>query len=353
VAPQRVCEVQYKEVTPDGVLRAPVFVRLRDDKDPQACRRRVAGRTEMEPIPADAGHEEPVVRFTNVDKLFWPDEGYRKSDLIQYYRGIARWLLPYLKDRPVVLTRFPDGIEGKSFFQKDAPRYVPDWIRTEAMWSEHAQREVRYFIVEDVEPLLYLANMGTIPLHVWSSRVESLERPDWCILDLDPKQAPFHNVVSIARDVHRLCGAIDLPCFVKTSGSTGLHVLIPLSAEYTYVQSRTLGELLARIVVQRLRDIATIVRAPKRREGKVYIHYLQNGHGRLLVSVFSARPLPGAPVSMPITWTQVTKRLRNDRFTIRNAAKHMRSAKTDPWLNLLDCRVDLAVALERLTASIE
>ena len=198
----------------------------------------------IEPEPAAAAEPAPVTRevsFTNLTKIFWPEEGYTKGDLIEYYRSVSRWLLPYLDDRPIVLTRYPDGIDGKNFFQKDAPGYIPDWVRTERMWSEHAQREIHYFICDSEETLLYLINMGSIPLHLWSSRVPSLQHPDWCILDLDPKQAPFVHVVKIARRIRKLCDEIDLDCFIKTSGSTGLHVLLPLGGQCTYEESRALG----------------------------------------------------------------------------------------------------------------
>src|SRR5690606_8457399 len=235
-----------KERTADGLLRQPVFVRLRDDKRADEC-------TLDEPaLEEPAVAQEPPTRkvgLTNVAKTYWPDDGFTKGDLIAYYEAVAPWLLPYLRDRPVVLTRYPDGIDGKSFYQKDAPVYVPDWIRLETMWSEQAAREVRYFVLQDVESLLYVANMGTIPLHVWSSRAGSLERPDWCILDLDPKGAPFEQVVEIARFLLALCRDIGVPSYPKTSGSTGLHVLLPLGARYTYDQSRALAELLARVTV--------------------------------------------------------------------------------------------------------
>lgn len=349
VEPDLVCEVKFKETTPDGVLRAPVFLRLRDDKQIEECVRRKSEWVLPEPIIAATPESaERAVRFSNLDKVFWPDESYTKGDLVEYYRGISEWLLPYLKDRPVVLTRYPDGIEGKSFFQKDAPEFVPDWIRIERIWSEGAEREISYFIVEDVESLLYIANMASIPLHIWSSRMQTLERPDWCILDLDPKGAPFKHVIKIAKTIRALCAEIELPCFVKTSGSTGLHVLIPLGHQYTYEQSRSLGELLARMVVKELPEVATVTRSVSGREGRVYIDYIQNGHGRLLVSPFSARPLPAAPVSMPLSWREVTARLHLHRFTIKNAAKRMRSLKEDPLRRLLELKPDLNAALDRL-----
>ncbi len=260
VAPEWVCEVKYKEITPDGLPRHPVFLGLRNDKVPDECVRKFRGAPLEEPLSPGPAPVAKHIAFTNLDKVFWPAEGYVKGDLIVYYRGIAEWLLPYLKDRPVVLTRYPDGIDGKSFFQRDAPGFVPDWIRTETMWSENAEREVRYFIVDDVESLAYIANMGTIPLHSWSSRVATLEQPDWCILDLDPKAAPFEHVVKIAKAIRVLAEDIELPTFIKTSGSTGLHVLIPLGRQFTYEQSRSLGELLARLIVTELPEIATVMR---------------------------------------------------------------------------------------------
>ncbi|MGI9305082.1 MAG: DNA ligase D, partial [Gammaproteobacteria bacterium] len=350
IEPVLVCEVKFKETTPDGVLRQPVFVRLRDDKKPQECVREPGEHELPEPDIVEA-EPEPVdrqVSFTNLDKVFWPEDDYTKGDLIEYHRSVAQWLLPYLKDRPVVLTRYPDGIDGKSFFQKDAPAFAPDWMRIERMWSEHAEREVGYFVADNLESLLYIINMGTIPLHIWSSRIASLERPDWCILDLDPKGAPFKHVVKIARAIHELCDDIELPCFAKTSGSTGLHVLVPLGREYTYEQSRNLGELLARVVVAQMPDIATVTRAVSRRDGCVYVDYLQNGHGRLLVTAFSARPLPAAPVSMPLKWSEVNARLDNRKYTIKNAARRMQSLKKDPLSPVLELKPDLGAALERL-----
>src|SRR5216117_3062285 len=224
VEPTLVVEVRYKEWTDEGLLRQPVFLRFRDDKPPTDCVKTGNGKREtgnesdptfpVSPVPFPDERRE--VRFSNLDKVFWPNERYTKGDLIEYYRSISPWLLPYLKDRPVVLTRFPDGITGKSFFQKDAPGFIPEWLRTERMWSEDTQREIDYFVCDNLESLLYLANMGTIPLHVWGSRAATLEQPDWCILDLDPKDALFAHVVRVARAVKDLCDEIELPAFIKT-----------------------------------------------------------------------------------------------------------------------------------------
>ena len=349
VRPDFAVEVRFREVTPDGLLRQPVFLRLRDDKPLDECVRRSEGDEVPAPAAVSGGSSvDKHIHFTNLDKVFWPGEGYTKGDLIDYYRAVSKWLLPYLADRPLVMTRYPDGIEGKSFFQKDAPGYAPEWIRRQVLWSEQAQREVRYFIAEDEESLAYIINLGTIPLHIWSSRLATLERPDWCILDLDPKGAPFADVLKIAKAIRVLCEDIELPCLPKTSGSTGLHVLIPLGQAFTYEQSRTLGELIARVVTAELPDIATITRAVGDRGGKVYVDYLQNGHGRLLVGPFSVRPLPGAPVSMPLLWSEVKSGLTNARFTIRNAVARLEKLGTDPLRPVIDLAPDLGAALERL-----
>jgi bifunctional non-homologous end joining protein LigD len=368
--PRLVCEVEFTEWTHEGLLRQPVFLRFRDDKRPEECvgpqrpstgsgqaiadsQRRSGEVEESDPagrLPSRAAAPPPHIDFSNLEKIFWPEDGYTKGRLIEYYRSICPWILPFLADRPVVLTRYPDGIGGKSFFQKDAPGFVPDWIRTERMWSEQAEREIDYFVCDDEGGLLYLINLGTIPLHVWASRTSSIDRPDWCVLDLDPKDAPFSAVLQVARATHALCEEIGLPNYVKTSGSSGLHVLIPLGGQCRYDEARSLGELLARLVVAQLPEISTITRQVSRRAGKVYIDYLQNGAGRLLVAPFSARPLPGAPVSMPLLWSEVDEKLDIRSFTIENAVARMKELEQDPLRQVLTSSPDLARALERLSA---
>ena len=355
VEPTLVAEVRYKEWTNEGLLRQPVFVRFRDDKPVSEIAVRGRGTGGEGRVDSDEAARPPSlvpppreVKFSNLDKIFWPEEGYTKGDLIEYYRAVSPWLLPYLKDRPVVLTRYPDGIGGKSFFQKDAPSFVPEWMQLERIWSEDTQREISYFVCDNLESLLYIANMASIPLHIWGSRISSLEQPDWCILDLDPKEAPFQHVVTIARATKSLCDDIGLPCFIKTSGSTGLHVLLPLGRQCTYEQARTLGGLLARVIAAELPDIATITRQVERRGARVYLDYVQNGHGRLLVAPFSARPLPGAPVSMPLAWSEVTPKLDIRKFTIKTAPVRMKKLADDPLRPVLDLQPDLVNALGQL-----
>jgi bifunctional non-homologous end joining protein LigD len=387
VEPRFVAEVRYLTWTADGMLRQPVFLRLRDDKAPVECHVPADRAREMEGAPsrepdedgreppaearADSGVEsaagpaagdagpglsafladapvEKKVPFTNLGKIFWPDEKYTKGDLIEYYRAIAPWLLPYLKDRLLVLTRYPDGVRGKSFFQKDAPSFAPGWMRTERVWSEDGQREIDYFVAGDVESLLYIANLGTIPLHVWASRITDLAHPDWCILDLDPKTAPFVHVVRVARAVHALAREIGLPAYAKTSGSTGIHVLFPLGGLCTFEQCKQLGELLARVVAGRLPEIATTIRLPGERGGRVYVDFLQNGHGKLLAAPFTARPVPGALCSATLAWDEVDETLELARFTIKSLPERMAALGSDPLAPVLTDKPDLVTAIGRL-----
>jgi bifunctional non-homologous end joining protein LigD len=354
VEPVNVCEVRFREWTPDGVLRHAALLRLRPDKPPQDCVRQ-GWVTEGEHQPAVERPAEPqlysdvadavpalkepvrkTINFSNLGKIYWPAERYTKGDMIEYYRAISPWLLPYLKNRPLVMTRFPDGIDGKSFYQKDAPEFAPEWIRTVKIWSEDTQREIKFFVCDDEESLLYVANLGSIPLHIWASSVGTLGLCDWCVIDLDPKDAPFSDVIRCAQVRHRVCESAGLPNYVKTTGKTGLHVMVPLGRQCTYEQSRQLGELLARLVLRETSDIATITRHVTKRGTKVYLDYLQNRHGQTIVAPFSVRPLPGATVSMPLLWDEVRDGLDPRAFTIRNAVERIASLRREPVRGVLE-----------------
>ncbi len=360
VDPVHVCTVRFREFTPDGVLRHPAFMHLRPDKDPRDCDRQrltsdaspgsAPAGAPAEPLPPPRAPAEKSVTFSNLKKVYWPADGYTKGDLIEYYRALSPWMLRYLANRPVVMTRFPDGIDGKSFYQKDAPEFAPEWIRTVPIWSTDTQRDIKYFVCGDVESLLYIANLGSIPLHIWNSRVGTLEQPDWCVIDLDPKEAPFSDVIRCAIALRALCEKIGLPSYVKTTGKTGLHILLPLGRQCTYEQSRTLGELLARVLLRELHDIATITRHVTKRGDKVYLDYLQNRHGQLIVAPFSVRPLMGATVSMPLTWDEVNQSLDPRAFTIKTALDRMERLGKDPVVPVLEDKPDLGQVLERLGA---
>ncbi len=354
IEPELVVEVRFIEYTEVGQLRHPVFVRLRDDKRPIECVRDDAPPEFVEEAggeePRQNVDERPTVAVTRPEKVFWPEEGYTKGDLDAFYQATSPWLMPFLRDRPVVLDRYPDGIDGKSFFQKKAPDFVPEWVVTREIWTEEEEsgEEARYYLANDEQALRYLVNLGAIPLHVWHSRLDTLQHPDWCVLDLDAKDAPFAFVVSAAREIHRLTKDIGLPTFVKTSGATGLHVMIPLAASLTYDQSKQLGEVLCKMISQRLPEETSIARLPSGRKGKVYLDFLQNGYGKLIVAPYSVRPKPGAPVSTPLRWTEVNAKLDPQKFTIKTVPPRLRRMKSDPWAKVLTTVPDLPKVLGKL-----
>ncbi len=347
VEPHLVAEVQYTEVTGSGSLRHPVFVRLRDDKAAADCSApTLPPPAVLRAPPTAVVPSAPVpLRLVNLGKVFWPDDGYTKGDLLGYYEQAWPLLAPYLRERPVVLTRYPDGIGGKSFFQKNAPDFTPDWVET-----VHID-DTDYFVCNELPTLLYVINLGCIPVHVWSARRQSLDRPDWAILDLDPKGAPFAHVVELARHIHALLDQLTVPHFVKTSGQDGLHLLVPLGAALTHTEARTFADVLARTVVAERPDIATVARRLEARGGKIYVDVGQNGFGKTIAAPFSVRPRPGAPVSTPLEWRDVTRRLDATRLTIRTVPARFRT-RPDPMRALLEARLDIRATLTRLSERI-
>ena len=358
VRPLLVCEVRFKEWSPALHLRLPVFLRLRHDKKPEECSRTGMARSTAA-LPTVEGPPEPaepaakVVKYSNRKKVFWPDAGYTKGDLIAYYQSIAGYILPYLADRPMVMTRFPDGIDGKSFYQKNTPGFLPDWVTRIQMWANHSKRHIDYMIADCVETLSYVANSGSIPIHIWMTRASALDKPTWCLIDLDPKEAPFSDVVTLAQGVGALCKKIGLPAYPKTSGATGIHILIPLGEQLNYEQVRMLGTLIARVVIVDYPELATTERVISRRDGKVYFDILQNAHGQLMVSPYCVRPRPGAPVSTPLLWSEVTQELSPADYTIRTVPKRLQRLGADPMLPVLTEKPDLLVVLQKLAALID
>jgi len=347
VRPRLVCDVRFTETTSAGLLRQPVFEGLRPELAPEDCVAPAAMPAEPAPAPSLTQRSGPALELTRVDKVFWPVEGYTKGDLLAYYEAVWPWLEPYLRDRPVVLTRYPDGIEGKNFYQKNAPEFTPSWVRREQI------DETDYFVCNDLRTLLYVVNSGAIPLHVWSARLGSLERPDWLVIDLDPKQAPFSWVVELARHLHALLRELGAPHFAKTSGQDGLHVLLPLGAQLGHDDARRLGEVLARVVCAERPEIGTVARPLAARGDKVYVDFLQNGRGKLIAAPFSVRPRPGAPVSTPLTWRQVTARLDPRRWNMRTTPPRM-ARSGDPMADLLvRGAVDVEALLEGLTGRLQ
>jgi bifunctional non-homologous end joining protein LigD len=369
VEPRLVCEVRFTEWTADGGLRHPIFIGLRTDRKPEDVRREDGGAGEPEAAEAlveeapredvvatapeaPSAPEPRIVRLSNLKKVYWPEQKYTKGDSIAYYEAVAPLMLPYLRDRPAVLTRYPDGIEGKSFFQKDAPVFVPDWIRTEVVYSKDSDRDVKFFVIDDVETLRYVANMGTIPIHMWSSRSGSLEKPDWLVLDFDPKGAPFAHVVEMARTLHGLLDELEIPGYPKTSGATGLHVLVPLGRQYTHEECKTFARLLAMLVQHQKPDISTLARPLHARGGKVYVDWGQNGHGVTIVAPYSLRPVPAASASCPLLWKEVNDKLDPANFNLKTLPKRFEKME-DPLLGVLGKGVDLGAALVAIEARME
>jgi bifunctional non-homologous end joining protein LigD len=363
VRPELVCKVRFTEWTDSGGIRQPSFLGLVENADPRECIYDGPGSL----APAEESVQEgitektekkdatpqpvaPKASVTNPEKVFWPNDGYTKGDLVEYYRAISKWMLPYLKDRPVMLTRWPDGIEGKMFYQKDAPAFAPPWIRTEKIYSEDSQREISYFILDSEEALAYVANLAAITIHMWSSRIPHLERPDWLLFDIDPKGSTTMHAVEVAREVANVLREVGLEPCLKTSGQMGLHVVVGLAPKYTYEQAKMFSELVSQVVVNRIPKIATINRNPHTRKGRVYIDYLQLGHGKTIAATFSVRPVPRAPVSAPMTWKELKPSLDPTIYNIETMPARMSRLKRDPFLDAIEKHATLESALPHLEA---
>jgi bifunctional non-homologous end joining protein LigD len=371
VTPKLVCEVSFQEWTRDGVMRQPIFLGLREDKAAHSVRRELP-----EPSPARRAHKKstptakagsrsrkrstqtaasataPEPTLTNLSKIYWPEEGYTKGDLIAYYREIAAVILPYLRDRPQSLHRHPDGIAGKSFFQKDVSRHPPPaWVQTVNVRSESSAREtITYLLCQDEATLLYLANLGCIELNPWNARVESPDNPDYMIIDLDPQDVPFQKVVEAALAVRKTLERAEAPSFCKTSGKRGLHVFVPLGAAYDHEHARQFAEVIAEVVRRQLPESTSLARSPAQRRGMVYLDCLQNRRSQTLAAAYSVRPYPGATVSTPLEWREVGKRLDPAAFTIKTMAKRI-DKHGDLWGPVLGPGVELTACLNRIVES--
>ncbi len=341
VKPKYVAQIKFTEWTPDGRMRHPIYAGLRIDKKPSEVKKEIQRTSTIDLV----GRYTP--QLTHLDKVFWPKESYTKGDLIAYYESVAEILLPYLKDRPENLNRHPNGIMGKSFYHKNWTTKLPDFVERTKVWSEHNNDFINYIVCNNKETLLYMANLGCIELNPWNSRVGSLEKPDYMILDLDPHERPFGDLVKVALVVKDV---LDVACenhLIKTSGKSGLHVCVPLGARYKYKDVRVFAEILMRIVHLRLPEITSIERNPKKRKAKIYLDYLQNSLGQTLACAYSVRPHAGATVSTPLEWREVGKGLDPSKFTIKTMAKRLKQ-KGDLWKPILGKGVDLAEAIHRL-----
>jgi bifunctional non-homologous end joining protein LigD len=347
VEPELVVQVDFAEWTHDGHLRAPSFLGFRDDKRPEDVRRERPASTGP-PIPAELRKGKRVLKLSNLDKPFWPEDGITKGDLLAYYRAVAPVLVPHLKNRPFTMKRYPDGWQGNHFFQKDAPKHMPEWIPTRAYRStsreSREKRTISYPLVNDELALLWMVNMGCIDMNAWYSRVDRPERPDFVLFDLDPSpDVGFPEAVEVALLVKTMLDGIGLSSFAKTSGADGMHVLVPIERRSTYEDTRGFAEIVARALVSTHRDLVTTQWVRSKRRG-VLIDANQNGEGKTIASVYSVRPKEGAPVSTPLRWDEVTPSLDPAAFTMDTVLERI-EGHGDLFAGVLTERQSLAKAL--------
>jgi bifunctional non-homologous end joining protein LigD len=341
-APVHWVKPDLQEWTDDGRMRMPIFIGLREDKPAREVRReesQSAGKV----LAPDA-----TPQLTHLDKVYWPDDGYTKGDLIAYYRDVAGVILPHLRDRPMSLHRHPGGIANKGFFQKDVGgKPLPSWVQTTVIASDSDTEEITYALCQDEPTLLYLANLGCIEMNPWLSRVESLDQPDYLVLDLDPEDVAFAAVVQTAQAVRKVLDRVGAACWCKTSGKRGLHVAVPLGAAYSYDQARQFAEIVARLANAQMPSTTSVVRSPRLRQKRVYLDYLQNKRGATLAAAYSVRPVPGATVSTPLRWSEVKTGLDPSAFTIKTMRRRL-DRVGDLWAPVLGPGIDLMDCLQRL-----
>jgi bifunctional non-homologous end joining protein LigD len=380
VKPKLVCEVRYQELTNDGIMRHPSFQGLREDKDAKEVT--VSPPPSVEEVEKDAASPLPPraegekdtpskgkerktfldvkdetqtkivngreLKFTNLSKLYWPKEKITKRDMINYYYTMVPYMLPYMKDRPQSLNRHPNGIQGESFYQKNVAGKVDDWITTHHYKNTTHEGEKTFFVCTDEASLLYIAKLGCIEMNPWHSRIQSPDNPDWCVIDLDPDTNSFEQVIEAANVFKKILDAVDIPSYPKTSGSTGIHIYIPLGAKYSYEQSKQLAELIVTFAHDELGDFTSIIRNPAKRKGKIYLDFLQNRAIQTIAAPYSLRPKPGATASAPLHWEEIKKGLSIQDFTIFNVLERVKS-EGDLFRGVLGRGIDLQKVLKKVS----
>lgn len=367
IKPELVCEIKFSEITKDGIYRHPVFVAIREDKEPEEIQdteeeiKTSHQKTKkMKATPSSKKKETSekekeiklnrhTIKLTNQDKIYFPKDGITKGDVVEYYQSVADYILPHLKNRPLSLNRFPNGIEGQSFYQKDAGDSIPEWIKTTQVYSESNDKYIDYIYCNDKATLAYLNNLGCIDLNPWNSSLPDLEHPDFMVLDLDPsKKNSFDDVIETALQVKDVLDSIKTRAYCKTSGSTGIHIYIPMGGKYEFDQVKDFAHILMQQVQKQLPDLTTLERSlQKRSENKIYLDYLQNRSGQTLASAYSLRPKEGASVSMPIEWEELKPGLKPTDFNIHNALDRIKE-KGDLFKPVLGKGIDMMKALELL-----
>jgi bifunctional non-homologous end joining protein LigD len=385
VNPVLVCEISYREKTKDGAIRHPSFKGLREDKSAKdigwetaAPSQEVISKNENDkPVVEKSTKSENLLsapkkterksllnpkdetqvrnvnghdlKFTNLSKIYWPKEKVTKRDMLNYYYQVAPYMLPYFKDRPQTLNRFPHGINGESFYQKDVKGKVPGWMATFPYHSETDGRDKEFLVVSNEASLLYIASLGCIEMNPWSSRTQAPDNPDWCIIDLDPDKNPFDQVIKTAQVTKQVLDSVDVPSYCKTSGSTGLHIYIPLNAKYSYEQSKEFGRSVVKLVHAELPSFTSIERYTDKRKGKLYLDFLQNRPQATVAGPYSLRPKPGAPVSAPLHWEEVKKGMRIQDFNIFNMVARIKEIG-DIFKPVIGKGINLEKAVKKIEA---
>jgi bifunctional non-homologous end joining protein LigD len=365
--PFLVCEVKYTELTNEGLMRHASFQGLREDKGAFELNNEEEQDTDeiIEEVKEeeqgdfiDTKKESQIVtvdghdlKLTNLKKIYWPKEKITKGEMLKYYYNIAEYILPYMKDRPQSLNRFPNGINGDSFYHKNMGGKVDKWLKTFKRFSESSGEPKDFLICTDTASLIYMANLGCIEMNPWHSRVQTPLYPDWSVVDLDPGEISFEKVIETAQMVHQVLDSLQIPSYPKTSGSTGIHIYIPLGAKYNYEQSKQLAELIANLVHEELPSFTSLVRDPRKRKDKIYIDYLQNRPIQTICAPYSVRPKAGATVSAPLHWDEVKKGLQISDFTMKNILDRVKEVG-DLFNGVMEKGIDLNKILKGLSSLI-
>ncbi|HEV7622389.1 MAG TPA: DNA ligase D, partial [Flavisolibacter sp.] len=365
--PELLCEIKYTELTKEGVMRHASFMGIREDKTAREFNIEIKEETNKVITElkkeVKTGFIKPVedqkivdingnsLKLTNLKKYYWPKEKITKGKMLNYYYSIADFIMPYMKDRPQSLNRFPNGINGKSFYHKNMNGKVDNWLKTFKRISDSNNEAKDFLICTDKASLIYMANLGCIEMNPWHSRIQNPLKPDWCVIDLDPGEISFERVIETALVVKNVLDSLNVPSYPKTSGSTGLHIYIPLGARYNYEQSKQLAELIAHMVHEELPSFTSLIRDPKKRIDKIYLDYLQNRPIQTICAPYSVRPKKGATVSAPLHWNEVKKGLSISDFTMQNILERVKT-EGDLFKGVLDKGIDLHKVLQSLASLI-
>lgn len=353
IKPHFVCQVKFTEKTNDGILRHPVFLGLRIDKEAKDVTvEKPAAGNPLLPVEKKYDFDLKIgkitLRLTNQNKIYFPEDNIVKGDLVNYYKEIAEVMLPYLKGRPQSMLRFPNGIHGESFFQKDVDLdKIPSWLKTKKIYSESNKKYIDYLLCSDKATLVYMANLGCIDINPWNSTIKKIENPDWAVIDLDPEKIDFKAVVKTALVVKEVMDELEAECYCKTSGATGLHIYVPLGGRYDYEVVKNFARMVARMVNDRIPEITSIERSPEKRQHKVYVDFLQNRRGQTLAAPYSIRPRIGAPVSTPLEWKEVNEKVSPLDFTMKNIMQRL-AKKGDLWKPVIGKGVNLDKIIKKV-----